>query len=72
MTKFEMQVKDVKTSRVKDDSCPLTGEFEYGDSIIKVKMVFTSDDGDIFDELFGGVGHTVTFSIVENAQQTLG
>lgn len=45
---FETEVKDIKTSKVKDDTCPMEGE------------------------LFGDVGQTVTFAIVDNAQQSLG
>lgn len=68
---FEMKVDDVKTSRVKDDTCPLSGEFVYEGVKVKVAMVFTSD-ALTFDEMFGGVGKTVTFAVVDNAQQKLG
>jgi len=68
---FEMVVDDVKTSRVKDDTCPLSGEFTFNGVDVKVKMVFTADASDIFDDMFEGVGKTVTFTVVDNAQQRL-
>jgi len=71
MTTIEMNVDDIKTSRVKDDTCPLSGEFNYQGTDVKVKMMFTADAQDVFDDLFGGVGKTVAFTIGENAQQTL-
>jgi len=71
MTTIEMNVDDIKTSRVKDDTCPLSGEFNYQGTDVKVKMTFTADAQDVFDDLFGGVGRIVTFAVVDNKQQTL-
>ena len=68
---FETIVGDVKTSRVKDDTCLLSGEFNYNGTDVKVKMTFTADDSDVFDEMFEGVGRVVTYRVVDNAQQTL-
>ncbi len=68
---FEMTVDDVKTSRIKDDTCPLSGEFVHNGTEVKVKMVFSADAQDIFDEMFGGVCRTVTFVVKDNAQQEL-
>ena len=69
---FEAVVDDVKTSRVKDDVCFVSGEFTHGGVDVKVKMTFTADAEDVFDDMFGGVGKTITFQVVDNAQTTLG
>jgi len=68
---FEVVVDDVKTSVVKDDTCPLSGEFTFNGVDVKVKMVFTADASDVFEEMFDGVGRNVTFAVVDNAQQKL-
>ncbi len=69
--KFEVTVEDVKTSRIKDDTCPLSGEFTHDKKDVKVKMTFTAGDQSVFDSLFGDVGNIVTFSVVKNAQTSL-
>jgi hypothetical protein len=68
---FEMEVKDIKTSEVKEDTCPMEGDLEYNGREVKFKIVASSDNRSVLEELFGGVGRTVTFKIVENAQKTL-
>lgn len=68
--KFEVIVEDVKTSRVKEDNCPLSGEFAYDGKDVKVKMTFTSEHQEVFDSLFGDVGNTVTFAVLKNNAQT--
>jgi hypothetical protein len=68
---FETEVRDIKTSEVKDDTCPMDGELEYNGREVKFKIVASSDNRSVLEELFGGVGHTVTFEIVDNAQTTL-
>jgi hypothetical protein len=68
---FEVSVDDIKTSRVKDDTCPISGEFNYQGTEVKVTMLFKADAQDVFDDMFGGVGKTVTFAVVDNKQQTL-
>lgn len=70
-SKFEVTVEDVKTSRVKEDACPLSGEFTHNGKDVKVKMTFTSEHQEVFDSLFGDVGNTVTFGVLNNAQTTL-
>ncbi len=69
--KFEVTVEDVKTSRVKEDTCPLSGEFVHKGKEVKAKISFTAEDQSVFDSLFGDVGNTVTFSVVKNAQTSL-
>ena len=68
---FESKVDDVKTSRVKDDVCLVSGEFTHNGVDVKVKMTFTADAEDVFDDMFGGVGKTVSFKVVDNSQMTL-
>ena len=68
---FETEVKDIKTSEVKDDTCLMDGELEYNGREVRFKIVASSNGRDVLEELFGGVGRTVTFEIVENAQKTL-
>jgi hypothetical protein len=70
-TTFETTVKDIKTSEVKDDVCQMAGELEYNGREVKFKVDGSSLNRDVLEELFGGVGQTVTFKIVENAQKTL-
>lgn len=69
---FEMKVSNIKTSVVGDDTCPMEGELEYNGRGVKFKIVASSVNKDVLEELFGGVGQTVTFAVVDNAQQTLG
>jgi len=69
---FETVVDDVKTSVVKRDTCQLSGELTLGGTDMKVGVTFTADDADVFDRMFDGVGRTVTFAVVENAQKALG
>lgn len=69
---FETEVKDIKTSKVKADTCPMEGELEYNGREVKFKLVASSVNKDVLKELFGDVGQTVTFAIVDNAQQSLG
>lgn len=68
---FETEVKDIKTSEVKDDTCPMEGELEYNGREVRFKIVASSDNRTVLEDLFGGVGRTVTFQIVGNAQKTL-
>lgn len=70
--RFETEVIDIKTSEVKDDTCPMEGELEYNGREVKFKIVASSVNKDVLKELFGDVGQTVTFEIVDNAQQSLG
>lgn len=70
--RFETIVEDIKTSKVKEDICPLKGELEYNGREVKFKIVASSVNKDVLEELFGDVGATVTFEIVDNAQQSLG
>ena len=69
---FETVVDDVKTSVVKKDTCQLSGELTFDGTDMKVGVTFTADDADVFDKMFDGVGRTVTFAVVENAQKSLG
>lgn len=69
--KFEVMVEAVKISRVKDDDCLLSGEFVHDGKDVKVKMAFASEHKTTFDSLFGDVGNTVTFGVLNNAQTTL-
>lgn len=69
---FETTVKDIKTSEVKDDTCQTEGELEYNGREVKFKVGASSVNKDVLKELFGEVGQTVTFEIVDNAQQSLG
>ena len=71
MFEFEAEVDDVRTSRVKNDKCPISGKFNYQGTDVKFTMMFEADAQDVFDDMFGGVGKTVTFAVVDNAQQTL-
>jgi len=68
---FETEVKDIKTSEVKDDTCPMDGELVYNGKEVKFSITASSANRVVLEELFGGVGRTVTFQIVENAQKTL-
>lgn len=70
-TSFETEVKDIKTSEVKDDTCPMEGDLEYNGREVRFKIVASSNSRSVLEELFGGVGKTVTFQIVDNAQKTL-
>jgi len=68
---FETEVKDIKTSMVKDDTCPMDGVLDYHGREVKMKVIASSENRDVLEELFDHVGATVTFQIVGNAQQTL-
>lgn len=68
---FETEVKDIKTSEVRSDTCPMEGELEHNGREVLFKIIASSLNRDVLEELFGGVGQTVTFKIVENAQKTL-
>lgn len=69
--RFEVEVDDIKTSKVKNDTCTMSGEFERDDKTVKVSMVFSASFKELFEEIFGDVGNTVTFSSVRNAQTSL-
>lgn len=68
---FEVKVDDVKTSRVKDDTCPVSGEFVYDGTEVKFKGTFKADAQDVFESMLGGVGSIVTLAVIDNKQQTL-
>ncbi len=68
---FEVEVKDIKTSMAKADTCPMEGELNYHGRDVKFKITASSDNKDVLEELFGGINQTVTFEIVENAQTSL-
>lgn len=69
--KFEVDVGDIKTSKVRNDTCIMSGEFDRDDNTVKVSMVFSAPFKKTFEEIFGDVGDIVTFSVVRNAQTTL-
>ena len=69
--KFEVEVDDIKTSQVKNDTCPQSGEFEMDGEEIKVTMTFSSPNKAILENLFGEVGRTITYAVVQNSQTTL-
>ena len=69
--KFEMTVDDVKTSVVKNDHCPLVGDFTFDGVDVGVKMTFTAAFSKVFSDMFGDVGNTVTFAVIENDQKSL-
>lgn len=68
---FEMSVKDIKTSVVKQDTCPMEGTLLHNGKDVKITMVASSDEEDVLYDLFVGVGAIITFKIVPNAQTAL-
>lgn len=69
--RFETTIGDIKTSRIKKDTCLISGMIEWHGREVAVTMTLSSDEETVFDDMFNGVGSTVTFEIVDNAQQTL-